>query len=450
MSIVSSFPRDADGKGRQKNKHVAFSGTMSDSDACLVRNVLVRHLVDSVPECFSPRFFQLRDIGDERIPTILMPRELFFLRYDVRGRKYLAEAAYAASGKRTSIRCDWPHRDVPPRSATLPQPATAREDGFDSFLLNGSNRENVRFFRNTLGLFSSTIPLKGPSGSEKTRLLRAACRQLKERFHDSVVLLSDRVPRAAGNIAALLRPSQQPCRAVLIDDLQFLESSASTRRMPAAFLATLSGQVLFLGTLFSDGTLIDELHDRRLSHLSLSLPAPDRDIRMRFTQMHMKRTGLPSHRDTALLPARRCLKLRHILGGLEHMRLRYEQSGSLPSPSEMNSILADSGPAMPEDADTILASVAESHGFISAQLMESKRKKESDPPRQIAMYLCRPLPGAYSPVLGRIFGGRNRGTIMYPIKKIKELKVMNKDVHIPLTKLTKQCMHDAPGGPARL
>ena len=66
------------------------------------------------------------------------------------------------------------------------------------------------------------------------------------------------------------------------------------------------------------------------------------------------------------------------------------------------------------------------------------------------MYLCRPLPGAYSPVLGRIFGGRNRGTIMYPIKKIKELKVMNKDVHIPLTKLTKQCMHDAPGGPARL
>ena len=39
---------------------------------------------------------------------------------------------------------------------------------------------------------------------------------------------------------------------------------------------------------------------------------------------------------------------------------------------------------------------------------------------------------------------------MYPIKKIKELKVMNKDVHIPLTKLTKQCMHDAPGGPTRL
>ena len=112
MSIVSSFPRDADGKGRQKNKHVAFSGTMSDSDACLVRNVLVRHLGDSVPECFSPRFFQLRDIGDERIPTILMPRELFFLRYDVRGRKDLRPRTpppesvhpYAATGRTETCR----------------------------------------------------------------------------------------------------------------------------------------------------------------------------------------------------------------------------------------------------------------------------------------------------------------------------------------------------------
>ena len=97
---------------------------------------------------------------------------------------------------------------------------------------------------------------------------------------------------------------------------------------------------------------------------------------MRFAQMRMERAGLPENGTTALLLARRCVRLRHIQGVVEHVRLRYEQNGRMPSTEELNRILEAAGPAMPADADTVLAAVADAYGCTTSQLIENNRKKE--------------------------------------------------------------------------
>ena len=109
-----------------------------------------------------------------------------------------------------------------------------------------------------------------------------------------------------------------------------------------------------------------------------------------------------------------------------------------------------SAPAAPADVDSILAAVASNYGCTSAQLRENTRNKELSQPRQIAMYLCRRLLGESYPSLGLIFGGKDHSTIMYAVKKIEKLKVTNKDVHMLITKLTKQCANSASEAPQML
>ena len=57
------------------------------------------------------------------------------------------------------------------------------------------------------------------------------------------------------------------------------------------------------------------------------------------------------------------------------------------------------------------------------------------------MYLCRELFGESYPSLGRIFGGKDHSTVMYAVKKIREIQVTNKDMHILVTELTQRCLN---------
>ena len=43
-------------------------------------------------------------------------------------------------------------------------------------------------------------------------------------------------------------------------------------------------------------------------------------------------------------------------------------------------------------------------------------------PRQVAMYLCKPLTNASLPEIGRSFGGKHHSTVIHSIKKIEELR----------------------------
>ena len=239
------------------------------------------------------------------------------------------------------------------------------------------------------------------------------------------------------------------CAAVLVDDIQLMEGHADIQKELAAFLDA-EKHIFFLASYQTDGNdesgqkLLPLLYDRLCSKLSLGLAEPDLDVRLRFTQATMEKLGLPEQRELSLHLARHCLRLRHIQGVLEQIRMSYEQSPVLPEVGELSSLLGRAGVPQPLDSSTILAVVASRYGCTSSELCENTKDRHITLPRQIAMFLCRELLGESYPSIGLLFGGKDHSTVMYATKKIEKLKVTNKDMNIQLTELTKQCRNGLP------
>ena len=446
MKVLSSFPQ-ASTKAGSLTKEGSPSLPETSADDQLVRALLRRRLGSRTPDWFSPLSFSLEE-GEAPVLTVSMPHELFFRWYAERGRSALEKAARSVLGDRTSLRYEWPHKKSPHLPSGILSAETRKAfPCFDDYLVSSRNKDDIRLLRAALQKFPGMILLRGASGTGKSHLARAAFCNLYEQSHGKAVFLSgseilSRFRRSPDFLQRFARGYD----AVVVDDLQLLEQDQNLQKELAALLDVIEDRTFFLGTLSLDGYLIPELHDRLCSRLCLLLPEPDLDVRLRFVQMCMKKAGLPEHRSSSLLMARRCLRLRHLQGLVEQIRLRYEQNGKMPSSAEMAHMLENSGPATPADADSILAAVAAHYGCTSSQLCENTRKRELSRPRQIAMYLCRTLLGESYPSLGLLFGGKDHTTVMYAVKKIEKLKVTNKNVHSLVTKLTKQCTNAVPGG----
>lgn len=428
---------------------IAFPDTDSTSffDGKYIRNILRQRLgQDASAEWFEPLSFSLTG-GKEKILTITFPHEFFFRWYEEQGLPKLEKTVREALGFHTHIRYDWPHRHdhcppTPPFSCVLSRTMRLTSN-FDNFLSGGRNRDSVTLFRKALLQTPSVILLNGVTGTGKSHLLHAAAYELNSRFPQKISFLScEELISWYRRSPDSLHKIFQECKALLVDDLQMLEGREKLQQELAVLLDSFSGRTFFIGALSRESApLIPSLYDRLCSHLVLKLAEPDLDIRMRFAQVQMKKAGLPEHHGTALLLARRYLRLRHIQGMLEHVRLRYEQNGNLPSDAELTQLLDKNGPTPLVDVHSILAAVASRYGCTSSQLCENKRDIHLALPRQIAMYLCRRLLGESYPSLGLIFGGKDHSTVMYSVKKIEKIKVTNKDIHMQITELTKQCLN---------
>ena len=408
---------------------------------------------------FSPLSFTLSSDGADTL-RVRLPHPLFYRWFCLTGRTLLEKAARELLG--SDLRIVYEHAPEAMADSESPAPPkypSSTKDNFENarfsdFIVSGRNREPLRLLKNALGGSPCTMILLGASGTGKSHLLRAAgsellqhgdsvlffpCRELIALFHRSPVLAHDTLLNA---------------KAILIDDIQLLERHPHIQQELAQLLDELEGNAFFLAAYQTDEfdgggqKLHPALYDRLCAHLSLGLAEPDLDVRLRFAQEEMLRDGLPEHRGTALFVARRCLRLRHIRGVLEQVRRRYEQERMLPIQNELSSMIARAGAPQPPDVGHILSVVASRYGCSSTQLRENTREKELILPRQVAMYLCREILGESYPSLGLIFGGKDHSTIMYAVKKIEKMKVTNKDAHIQLTELTKQCRNCASRGEA--
>lgn len=74
----------------------------------------------------------------------------------------------------------------------------------------------------------------------------------------------------------------------------------------------------------------------------------------------------------------------------------------------------------PTPAEIISASAA-SYGYSPDDLAGPSRRQPLVLCRQIAMYICRDLTDLSLPRIGREFGGRDHSTVLYAVRKIKEL-----------------------------
>ena len=421
------------------------------ADAVQIKNTLKSFLdTEKDKGWFAPLSFSL---SADHTLTVNLPHELYFRWFCESGRKTL-EHAIRQHFNNIHVTYTWPgHRSLEGKNV-LPSPALkpAGKDApcFEEFIPGGRNRDALLLLRRSLHSLQGPIFLHGPSGTGKSHLLHASASELGTLLEGKVRILSGR------DLLSLFRQSTDnahaelsSCAAVLVDDIQMLEGHTDIQKELAAFLDA-GKHIFFLAAYQTDGNdesgqkLLPLLYDRLCSRLSLGLAEPDLDVRLRFTQATMEKMGLPEQRELALYLARHCLRLRHIRGVLEQIRLSYEQSPVLPEIGELSSLLGRAGVPQPLDSSTILAVVASRYGCTSSELCENTKDRHITLPRQIAMFLCRELLGESYPSIGLLFGGKDHSTVMYATKKIEKLKVTNKDMNIQLTELTKQCRNGLP------
>ena len=419
------------------------------ADAVQIKNRLQACLGKEDAEAwFLPLSFSL---STDHTLEVSLPHELFFRWFCEAGRKDLERTVRHCFGN-IGITYAWPGNTSPEkvRSSQPHRLAKQHTPTFEEFIPGGRNRDALLLLRRSLHALQGPIFLHGPSGTGKSHLLKASATELGTWVEGKVRLFSGRdilslfqqsADRAHAELAA--------CAAVLVDDIQMLEGHTGIQKELAAFLDA-EKHIFFLASYQTDGNdesgqkLLPLLYDRLCSKLSLGLAEPDLDVRLRFTQATMEKLGLPEQRELALHLARHCLRLRHIQGVLEQIRMSYEQSPVLPEIEELSSLLGRAGVPQPLDSSTILAVVASRYGCTSSELCENTKDRHITLPRQIAMFLCRELLGESYPSIGLLFGGKDHSTVMYATKKIEKLKVTNKDMNIQLTELTKQCRNGLP------
>ena len=421
------------------------------ADAVQIKNRLQAYLDREEAEAwFSPLSFSL---SANQTLEVSLPHELFFRWFCEAGRKALERTVRHCFGN-IGITYAWPGNASPEkvRSSQPPRLAKQYTPTFEDFIPGGRNRDALLLLRRSLHALQGPVFLHGPSGTGKSHLLHASASELGTLVEGKVRIFSGRdilslfhqsADRAHAELAA--------CAAVLVDDIQMLEGYTGIQKELAAFLDA-EKHIFFLASYQTDGNdesgqkLLPLLYDRLCSKLSLGLAEPDLDVRLRFTQAIMEKLGLPEQRELALHLARHCLRLRHIQGVLEQIRMSYEQSPVLPEIGELSSLLGRAGVPQPLDSSTIPAVVASRYGCTSSELCENTKDRHITLPRQIAMFLCRELLGESYPSIGLLFGGKDHSTVMYATKKIEKMKVTNKDMHIQITELTKQCRNALPKG----
>jgi chromosomal replication initiator protein len=76
--------------------------------------------------------------------------------------------------------------------------------------------------------------------------------------------------------------------------------------------------------------------------------------------------------------------------------------------------------------DEIQKRVAEHYNIRLADMHSARRARAVARPRQVAMYLCKQLTPRSLPEIGRKFGGRDHTTVMHAVRKIEELRTLDR------------------------
>ena len=133
--------------------------------------------------------------------------------------------------------------------------------------------------------------------------------------------------------------------------------------------------------------------------------------------------------------------IREIEGALNRIYAHTILTNELPTLSNIRKILVDilAVNTKPLSIDDIKKVVAEKWGVSVADINSERKQKEIVIPRQIAMYIAKNLTSKSLPEIGKNFGGRDHATVIYAVKKVKELMLVNPKMEVLINDVEKQC-----------
>lgn len=185
----------------------------------------------------------------------------------------------------------------------------------------------------------------------------------------------------------------------------------------------------------------ENLRSRLLSGLTLEMRRPDLDIRLQYVARLNETKKLSLSKEQILSLCQRYQDIRSIDGIINSIAayragdLAGEQGGSLEA--AIASRLPLAGRLTPM---AIVKQVARHFALNPEQILGKQRDKKVSTARHVAVLLCRELLGLSLVQTGQFFSGRDHSSVLYSIKKIKQLQATDKDMHNTVEKLRKLCL----------
>ena len=335
-----------------------------------------------------------------------------------------------------------------------PAPAQALPFGsgfvFDNFLVNTKNyfpmasAQEVALSREAP---YNPFVLCGESGSGKSFLLRAIANARAENGRDGihVACIEDMHELYASRTDA--RKFLQSMRFLAVDDLQEIERYPYLQGELLALFDHFHlhrKQMVFAcsGKVAGFTFLTPKLRSRLEWGLTVTLKAPDLDIRTQYVQARCRERRLDLPKDRVLLLAQRFPDLRNLEGCLLKLWAYRELVHDQISDEEFDNILnyLDDRSVTSLSVEQVLDAVCGHFGLTPEQVLSSGRRQDLVFARQVAMFLCRRHLGLSFPELGRAFGGRDHSTALYSCRKIEQLQKDDKSIKSMLQALTEKCL----------
>ena len=245
---------------------------------------------------------------------------------------------------------------------------------------------------------------------------------------------------------ALTLPTREPFTAVFLDDLQHVQDPAIQDRLALLLDSLAAGNGTFVCTLDAppgaSSVLSVGLAQRLQAGLVVELKKPDIEVRRRYAAGLCEKAALNAGKEQTLALAQRCTDFRAIDGAVNRARAYASLvSDSGAPPMDILNTGADRKPLTPEH---IIAVTADFFSISSEQIRGKNRDKTAALARRYAVVLCRELLALSLPQIGRIFDNRDHSSIVYTIKKFKEIHVDNEDMHNTFPRLKHLCLTRDP------
>ncbi len=384
--------------------------------------------------------------------TVTAPSRLHAKLVEDHYGELLADGFERVTGSRPRVRVDArpsaaeaPPRGTPRRGALLPlNPSFTLE----TFVAGSPSRLALAACRAVVdrpGELYNPLFIYGPSGTGKTHLLQAVCRELGPQ-HRVIYLTADEFSArvaASREEAEAFRDELRSAGVLALDDIQALEGrEASQEEFFHAFNSLYNSNCQLLLAADAPPRSLAVLPARLTSRFTWGLTAeiepPLFENRLEILTAKAAARSLDAAPEILEeLASAKTTNVRELEGLLARLAAGAELEGKLPTRQTARELAAlptaasETGNA--PSSERIQRIVAAAYGLRPNDILGPSRTRSVALARHVAIYLARQLTDLPVQEIGGHFGGRDHSTVNYAIRKISRLieedKALAKTVH---------------------
>jgi chromosomal replication initiator protein len=178
----------------------------------------------------------------------------------------------------------------------------------------------------------------------------------------------------------------------------------------------------------------ESLSVRINSGLSIKIKNPDLNVKINYAKRFCKENKIYISCENIFTISSNCNNIRSIKGMLLKLTTLPEINGPVNS-KQINKILDEKLEKKNISFKNILEVISKTTGFAAEELLSMNRGKKLSRARQICMYICKSKLNWSYPKIGMKFGGRDHSTVIYNVKKVKQIKDVDQEMNSMLSEL---------------